>query len=84
MRWFMRYTSFEIKNFKGIRSLRLDLDAPPKGRIMTLVGLNECGKTTILEAIDYFTPGTEDLDPQDVAGRIRPKRKRIDPYRETS
>ena len=51
---------------------------------MTLVGLNECGKTTILEAIDYFTPGTEDLDPQDVAGRIRPKRKRIDPYRETS
>lgn len=50
----MRYTSFEIENFKGIRSLRLDLDSTPKSQVYTLVGLNESGKTTILEAIDYF------------------------------
>ena len=64
----MRYTYFEIKNFKGIRKLRLDLDVLPRNSIHTLVGLNECGKTTILEAIDYFTRGDEDLGPTELAG----------------
>lgn len=59
----MRYTHFEIENFKGIASLRLDLDSAPLSNIHTLVGLNESGKTTVLEAMDYFTPGNEDLDP---------------------
>ena len=64
----MRYTYFEIKNFKGIRKLRLDLDVLPRNSIHTLVGLNECGKTTILEAVDYFTRGDEDLGPTELAG----------------
>jgi predicted ATPase len=68
----MRYTFFEIENFKGIRHLRLDLNGPPKGPIQTLVGLNESGKTTILEAIDYFSKGNEDLGPKELAGRLRP------------
>lgn len=67
----MRYTHFEIKNFKGIRSLRLDLNTTPRGKIHTLVGLNESGKTTILEAIDYFIPSDEALDPKNLGGRIR-------------
>ena len=59
----MRYTHFEIRNFKGIAHLRLDFDAPPKGKVITLVGLNESGKTTILDALAYFRPGIDDPDP---------------------
>ena len=73
----MHYTYFSIENFKGIRSLRLDL--AQSGRIHTLVGLNESGKTTILEAIDLFTGGSEELDPQELAGRIRPEENDLVP-----
>lgn len=55
----MRYTKFEIKNYKGIKALSLDLSRHPKSDIFTLVGLNESGKTTILEAINLFI---NDLD----------------------
>lgn len=48
----MRYTKFTIKNFKGIRDLTIDLSKQPYNRIHTFVGLNESGKTTILEAIN--------------------------------
>ena len=47
----MRYTKFEIQNFKGIKDLTIDLSKQPFNRIHTFVGLNESGKTTILEAI---------------------------------
>jgi predicted ATPase len=50
----MRYTKFTIKNYKGIKNLELDLDLQPDHKIYTLVGLNESGKTTILEAINDF------------------------------
>jgi len=50
----MEYISFEISNFKGIRHLFLDLSKFPNVDIFTLVGINESGKTTILEAIDFF------------------------------
>lgn len=48
----MKYVAFSIKNYKGIEKLDLDLSGIQK--IFTLVGLNESGKTTILEAIDFF------------------------------
>lgn len=50
----MRYTYFRIKNFKGIEDAQLDLASPPSGKVFTLVGLNESGKTTLLEAIDSW------------------------------
>lgn len=50
----MRYTQFTIKNFRGIKTLTLDFYVMTKYKIFTLVGLNESGKTTILEAIDFF------------------------------
>jgi predicted ATP-dependent endonuclease of OLD family len=50
----MRFIKFEIKNFKGIKHLEIDLDKKPLGNIYTLVGLNESGKTTVLEAISYI------------------------------
>lgn len=54
----MKYASFHIKNFKGIDELTLDLDVEGKQKIFTLVGLNESGKTTILEAIDFLQAAT--------------------------
>ncbi|MFA6246080.1 MAG: AAA family ATPase [Mucilaginibacter sp.] len=50
----MRYSKFEIKSFKGIKHIVLDLDKEPKSKVFTLIGLNESGKTSILEAIDFF------------------------------
>jgi hypothetical protein len=57
----MRYTFFEFANFKGIRHARLELAAASSAaRVYALVGLNESGKTTILEAIESFQPSTDD------------------------
>jgi hypothetical protein len=50
----MKYTKFIIKNYKGIPSIELDLSKKPSLNIFTLVGLNESGKTSILEAIYLF------------------------------
>ncbi|MFG6535640.1 MULTISPECIES: AAA family ATPase [unclassified Sulfitobacter] len=54
----MEIISFRIKNYKGIVDTTVSLGAG-KGSVYTLVGLNESGKTTILEAINSFRP---DLD----------------------
>ena len=53
----MRYTKFIIKNFKGINDLTIDLSKQPESHIYTFVGLNESGKTTILEAINTINTG---------------------------
>ena len=50
----MKLTKINVKNFKGIQQLELDLSKTPSNNIYTLVGINESGKTTILEALDYF------------------------------
>jgi predicted ATP-dependent endonuclease of OLD family len=57
----MKYSEFRFENFKGIGELSLKLTGP----VTTLVGLNESGKTTILEAIFCFTYGAENLDALD-------------------
>jgi len=50
----MRYSKFHIENYRAIKGkLTVDLSS----RIIPLVGVNECGKTTILQAIfcfDYY------------------------------
>jgi AAA15 family ATPase/GTPase len=45
---------FNISNFKGIEHLSVDMCGRHKTPVITLVGLNESGKTTILEAISHF------------------------------
>ena len=57
----MRYLNFEIRNFKGIKHLQLDLSKSPRSQVHMLIGLNESGKTTVLEAIDRFRY-REDID----------------------
>lgn len=46
----MHYKSFEIKNYRAIGHVIVNLDR----RMIPLVGVNECGKTTILQAIFCF------------------------------
>lgn len=54
----MEYKQFEFRNFKGIQHLVLPLN---RGAT-TLIGLNESGKTTILEAIFCFSYGAEAVE----------------------
>jgi len=64
----MRYTSFSIRNFKGIHEIDIDLSRLPNSPVFALVGLNESGKTTILEAIHWLYDDSridsEDLIPK--------------------
>jgi predicted ATP-dependent endonuclease of OLD family len=66
----MRFTKFEFSNFRGIRSAKLDFSKSPSQVVHILVGLNESGKTTILEAIDHFRTNP-DLKRRDPNSRIR-------------
>ncbi|MCE4071524.1 MULTISPECIES: ATP-dependent nuclease [Pseudomonas] len=45
---------FEIENYKGIVKTRIELAGRIDSPVVTLIGLNESGKTTILEAISQF------------------------------
>jgi predicted ATP-dependent endonuclease of OLD family len=50
----MKFNSFTIKNFKGIEKATFNIKRN-SGNIFTIIGLNESGKTTILEAINFLT-----------------------------
>lgn len=59
----MKYTKFTIKNFKGIKDdVEIDLTKLPTSNIFTLVGLNESGKTSILESINLLQNKVPDAD----------------------
>lgn len=49
----MKITAFRIQNYKGINDTTITMSGN-KGTIYALVGLNESGKTTILEAMNNF------------------------------
>lgn len=69
----MRYTKFIIKNFRGIQDLTLDLEKHPTSKIITLVGLNESGKTSILHAINLLQ---HDL-PKEDRHKLIPKKNKL-------
>lgn len=52
----MRYISFRVRNFKGIKDTTVQLQSTAGASVFAFVGLNESGKTTILEAIHSFAP----------------------------
>jgi predicted ATP-dependent endonuclease of OLD family len=54
----MQYKSFRIRNFKGIKDATVDLTTAGGAAVFAFVGLNESGKTTVLEAIHSFSPDT--------------------------
>jgi len=53
----MKIKKFIIKNFKGIAEAEIDMSSRVDIPIITLIGLNESGKTTILEALSHFVTG---------------------------
>ncbi|MCL1994844.1 MAG: ATP-binding protein [Defluviitaleaceae bacterium] len=54
----MKITNFKIKNYRAIsKELSIDLTR----RIIPLVGINECGKTTILQSIFCFDFNNDNL-----------------------
>ena len=52
----MRYKAFQIKNFKGISDTTVELGGILGASVFPFVGLNESGKTTVLQAIHTFSP----------------------------
>jgi len=52
----VRYKSFRIQNFKGIQDTTINFEGVGGASVFALVGLNESGKTTVLEAIHSFSP----------------------------
>lgn len=52
----MQYLSFRVKNFKGIKDTTVELKSLVGANVFAFVGLNESGKTTVLEAIHSFSP----------------------------
>jgi len=55
----MKITGFDISNFKGVRNAKIRFSENDMARVHTLVGLNESGKTTLLEAMHSFSPDAE-------------------------
>jgi len=67
----MKYASFTIKNYKGIDKVDIDLQ---NNRVVTLVGLNESGKTTVMEAINLFYQMIKGNEPKEFdLKQFRPK-----------
>ena len=56
----MDFLNFKISNFKGIENTTINLDS--SSNIYTLIGLNESGKTTVLEALNYWSYSQESKD----------------------
>lgn len=52
----LKYKSFRIQNFKGIKDTTINLEGIGGAAVFAFVGLNESGKTTVLEAIHSFSP----------------------------
>jgi predicted ATPase len=48
---------FTLRNFKGIEEVVVDLEDKVYSPVITLIGLNESGKTTILEGLSHFVAG---------------------------
>lgn len=55
----MEIVGFDIRNFKGIKHAKIRFGESENARVHTLVGLNESGKTTLLEAMHSFSPDAE-------------------------
>lgn len=58
----MKFKRFIFKNFKGISSMEFDLGEDRGEGVYALVGLNESGKTSVLEAINHCMIRSQALD----------------------
>lgn len=62
----MKILSVRINNFKSIKEVKIPFmtygDGIDKSSSTFMVGINECGKSSILEALSYIKTGLEDID----------------------
>lgn len=56
-----RILGFQIQNFKGADEVDIQLEGRSTSPVLTLIGLNESGKSTILEAISHFATGDKSI-----------------------
>ncbi|PMD97663.1 hypothetical protein BWI97_08620 [Siphonobacter sp. BAB-5405] len=68
----MKHVRFVIRNFKGIENVEINLGNENPLDVITLIGLNESGKTTILEAIALLGSSIKDSE----AHKYIPKSKK--------
>lgn len=54
--------SIRLHNFKGAPEITIDISKSIDSPVITLIGLNESGKTTILEGLSYFASRDESLE----------------------
>ncbi|WP_018868500.1 MULTISPECIES: AAA family ATPase [unclassified Thioalkalivibrio] len=71
----MKITGFDIKNFKGVSAATVKFRDSDAARVHTLVGLNESGKTTLLEAMHSFSPDGETELVVESAGNLEEQRE---------
>lgn len=76
----MRLVSVEAENYKGIENIKLSLESAPHNNVFTLVGINESGKTTILEAINSFEYNDE-KELSTISNAILPSKDEIVPIK---
>lgn len=77
----MKLIKIEAQNFKGIEHIELNLDNAPFNNVFTLVGINESGKTTILEAINSFEYN-EEKNLSLISNAILPSKEKIIPIKD--
>ena len=77
----MKFNKIKIVNYKGIEETELELLNSPRGNVYTLVGINESGKTSILEAINSFEYNSEKSSSA-VSNAIKPDLNQIIPIKD--
>lgn len=63
----MKFVKFKIRNFKGITDAEINLKRGA-GNVFTLIGLNESGKTTFLEAMSFLMEKSDEKQHKDMFG----------------
>ena len=58
----MEITKIEIENFKSIKKIEFDLKKYGSSYTTMLVGINESGKSNILEAMSYLNTPEDEFD----------------------
>lgn len=76
----MRLINITAENFKGIEKANVSLAKSPVNNVFTLVGINESGKTTMLEAINSFEYNDE-KDLTKISNAILPSKDDLIPIK---
>lgn len=79
----MKLINFEVQKFKGIGKLKISFNNTPTNGVYTLVGINESGKTTILETLNYYEYNDE-KDLNKISNAMLPSHEDIIPIKNRS